>query len=404
MDVIGFTLNPEHIEALSPAAEQLIWETLFLHYPRLRLVVLSRQNIIKSAISGYLGNKLKKKCGINNLKHKTHFSSLMRVTSDSGSGSGSVSGDGSNAVNNKKRSQSIDCGSNTNPLTRVDWSVAQFRAHLNKWLRRTHQYHDTIRRIMRIRRNVTLHMRTAAAVADGRRLQSLGTHTARGGSSTRLSAGAGAPDGSVMNDNDTYGNEDSDDEDSAYVHEVRYEDLQLDKRSRIIDLLVFAFNPAATVTATATAATADTDAAVKDIILMNRSSVRGDDTDGREPAAAAGRAKRQQRGWIKRTSDDLSLVLVHYASVYQALNHSTCACLRIMLTATDASSSGSTLRTRTHTRTASTVTDSVVTAGTTGTTVTRNHVKHIFSKNFMSSWDACRVYITVDYHCEVLKL
>ena len=61
MDIIGFTLNPEHSEGVD-------WNRIAKAVPKLKVVILGRSNVIKSAISGYTGEKVKLECGTSNLR------------------------------------------------------------------------------------------------------------------------------------------------------------------------------------------------------------------------------------------------------------------------------------------------------------------------------------------------
>jgi hypothetical protein len=61
MDVIGFTLNPEHSEGID-------WDRIAKNVPKFKVVVLGRSNLVKSAISGYTGAAIKSECGSSNLR------------------------------------------------------------------------------------------------------------------------------------------------------------------------------------------------------------------------------------------------------------------------------------------------------------------------------------------------
>ena len=60
LQVIGFSVNPEHIPEVN-------WARIKEAVPELRVVALGRSNIVKTAISSYTGKILKERCGSANL-------------------------------------------------------------------------------------------------------------------------------------------------------------------------------------------------------------------------------------------------------------------------------------------------------------------------------------------------
>lgn len=72
MDVIGFTLNPEHSEGLD-------WGKIAKEVPKFKVIMLRRSNLIKSAISGYTGSAIKKECGSSNLRSGSDCKPEIRV-------------------------------------------------------------------------------------------------------------------------------------------------------------------------------------------------------------------------------------------------------------------------------------------------------------------------------------
>ena len=61
LKVIGFTLNPEHCEGIN-------WSRIAKAVPNMKVIMLIRSNIIKSAISGFIGKRTKEGCGSANLR------------------------------------------------------------------------------------------------------------------------------------------------------------------------------------------------------------------------------------------------------------------------------------------------------------------------------------------------
>ena len=141
LDILGFSLNPEHLSSIDPA--HLMWRSIFTQFPRTQVIVLFRGNIIKSAISGYLGEGLKKKCGLNNLKGGHHID-----TDSSHSDIVSVSYNSKSVLPNRSTQTKISTSNNmikedkllllqakTNPCQvpthHVDWTAQQFRTEVS---------------------------------------------------------------------------------------------------------------------------------------------------------------------------------------------------------------------------------------------------------------------------------
>jgi len=61
LQVVGFTLNPEHVVGLD-------WRHVLQAVPSARLVLLIRSNTIKSALSGYRGKQTSSLCGSSNMR------------------------------------------------------------------------------------------------------------------------------------------------------------------------------------------------------------------------------------------------------------------------------------------------------------------------------------------------
>ena len=61
MEVLGFTLNPEH-------SKNVDWQSIYNHHNKVRIMVLKRGNIVKTALSGYSGKENKMKCGGSNTR------------------------------------------------------------------------------------------------------------------------------------------------------------------------------------------------------------------------------------------------------------------------------------------------------------------------------------------------
>ena len=72
MDIVGFTLNPEHSEGVD-------WARIAKMVPRMKVVVLGRSNVVKSAISGYTGSAIKSECGSSNLRAKSDCDPTVEV-------------------------------------------------------------------------------------------------------------------------------------------------------------------------------------------------------------------------------------------------------------------------------------------------------------------------------------
>ena len=75
LDILGFTMNPLH-------AEKADYMRLAKEVPNLKLVVLTRTNQVKMALSGVRGKMLHQKCGISNLKEGMKCSIPDQITWD----------------------------------------------------------------------------------------------------------------------------------------------------------------------------------------------------------------------------------------------------------------------------------------------------------------------------------
>jgi len=72
MEVLGFTLNPEH-------SQNINWKDIYDNNNKVRIIVLRRGNIIKTALSGYRGKENKIKCGQSNIRSNSNNCILTQL-------------------------------------------------------------------------------------------------------------------------------------------------------------------------------------------------------------------------------------------------------------------------------------------------------------------------------------
>jgi len=70
MDVLGFTLNPEH-------SKNINWQNIYVYNNKVRVIVLRRGNIVKTALSGYSGKENKIKCGESNIRANSNNNCIL---------------------------------------------------------------------------------------------------------------------------------------------------------------------------------------------------------------------------------------------------------------------------------------------------------------------------------------
>ena len=104
MEILGFTLNPEH-------SKHINWQHIYDTNSRVRVIVLRRGNVIKSALSGYRGQENRIKCGQSNMR--------------------------SNA----------DMDSNKCILNKVNLTTSEFAVEVNRWQERFSNFDDFIEKL-----------------------------------------------------------------------------------------------------------------------------------------------------------------------------------------------------------------------------------------------------------------
>lgn len=116
LNVIGFTVNPEHCKFIN-------WDKVITSTSNVKIVVLRRRNVIKSAISGHLGQKMKYHCGVSNLKAIGTIKKILRLSS-----------------------QESVC----DVPDIVEWSAQDFVKHVSRWRQRYSEFDQFVNRLINL--------------------------------------------------------------------------------------------------------------------------------------------------------------------------------------------------------------------------------------------------------------